>query len=165
VKRPSCLRFAAAIALSSVLRDRSCISCRMSVRDSSPITLTPLYKNLHTQSCRRSRSCGSGSARRDIRAFPADARRRSGFQLRKVQQGLEPDYWKPMTSVGPGVREIRIQIDLAHRVFYVATFEEAVYVLHAFEKKTRKTSRRDLKLGRERYLDLLKKRAKDAKKK
>jgi phage-related protein len=76
-----------------------------------------------------------GSARRDIRAFPPDARRLSGFQLRKVQQGLDPDDWKPMTSVGPGVREIRIQTDLAHRVFDVATFEEAAYVLHAFERR------------------------------
>jgi phage-related protein len=54
-----------------------------------------------------------GSARRDLRAFPSDARRRSGFQLRKVQQGLDPDDWKPMTSVGVGVREIRIQTELA----------------------------------------------------
>ncbi len=106
-----------------------------------------------------------GTARRDLRAFPAIARRRSGFQLRKVQQGLDPDDWKPMTSVGAGVREIRIQTDLAHRVFYVATFEEAVYVLHGFEKKTRKTPPHDLNLARDRYRALLKKRAQDAKKK
>ena len=106
-----------------------------------------------------------GSARRDIRAFPSDARRRSGFQLRKVQQGLVPDDWKPMTSVGPGVREIRIQTDLVHRVFYIATFDDAVYVLHAFEKKTRKTPAHDMTLARDRYRALLKKRAQDAKKK
>lgn len=106
-----------------------------------------------------------GSARRDIRAFPSDARRRSGFQLRKVQQGLDPDDWKPLTSVGPGVREIRIQTELAHRVFYLATFAEAVYVLHAFEKKTRKTPAHDVTLARDRYRALLKKRAEDAKKK
>ena len=106
-----------------------------------------------------------GSARRDIRAFPSDARRRSGFQLRKVQQGLDPDDWKPMTSVGPGVREIRIQTDLAHRVLYVATFDDAVYVLHAFEKKTRKTPAHDMTLARDRYRALLKRRAQDAKKK
>jgi phage-related protein len=105
-----------------------------------------------------------GSARRDIRAFPADAQRRSGFQLRKVQHALDPDDWKPMTSVGPGVREIRIQTELAHRVFYLATFEEAVYVLHAFEKKTPKTPRHDIEVARERYRALLKKRAEDAKK-
>ena len=69
-----------------------------------------------------------------------------------------------MTSVGTGVREIRIQTDLAHRVFYVATFEEAVYVLHAFEKKTRKTPPHDVQLARERFRALLKTRAEDAKK-
>ena len=105
-----------------------------------------------------------GSARRDLRAFPSDARRRSGFQLRKVQQGLDPDDWKPMTSVGVGVREIRIQTELAHRVFCLATFDEAVYVLHAFEKKTRKTPQPDVALARERYRALLKRRAEDAKK-
>jgi phage-related protein len=106
-----------------------------------------------------------GSARRDLRSFPSDARRRSGFQLRRVQQGLDPDDWKPMGSVGPGVREIRIQTERAHRVFYLAMFEEAVYVLHAFEKKTRKTPPHDLALARDRYRGLLKKRADDAKKK
>ena len=106
-----------------------------------------------------------GSARRDLRAFPTTARRRSGFQLRKVQQGLDPDDWKPMTSMGAGVREIRIQTDLAYRIFYVATFEEAVYVLHGFEKKTRRTPPHDLNLARDRYRALLKKRAEDAKKK
>ena len=82
-----------------------------------------------------------------------------------MQQGLDPDDWKPMTSVGPGVREIRIQTDLAHRVFYVATFDESVYVLHAFEKKTRKTPPHHVTLARDRYRALLKKRAEDAKKK
>ena len=105
-----------------------------------------------------------GSARRDLRAFPADARRRGGFQLRRVQQGFDPDDWKPMASVGPGVREIRIHTELAHRVFYLATFEEAVYVLHAFEKRTRKTPPHELTLARDRYRALLKKRADDAKK-
>jgi phage-related protein len=105
-----------------------------------------------------------GSARRDVRAFPAVARRRGGFQLRRVQQGLDPEDWKPMTTVGPGVREIRIQTELAHRVFYLATFDEAVYVLHAFEKRTRKTSPHELTLARDRYRALLKKRANDAKK-
>jgi phage-related protein len=106
-----------------------------------------------------------GTARRDIRAFPADARRRCGFQLRKVQQGLDPDDWKVMASVGPGVREIRIRTEVAHRVFYVATFEEAVFVLHAFEKRTPKTAVHDVRLARDRYRALVKKRADDAKKK
>jgi phage-related protein len=58
-------------------------------------------------------------------------------------------------TVGPGVREIRVHTDVAHRIFYVATFGEAVYVLHVFEKKTRKTSQRDIQLGRERFKTLL----------
>ena len=92
-----------------------------------------------------------GSSRRNLREFPLLARRLAGFQLRRVQQGLEPDDWKPMPTVGPGVREIRIRIAGAHRVFYVATRTEAVYVLHAFEKKTQKTTAHDLEIGRERF--------------
>ena len=92
-----------------------------------------------------------GNSRRDLRGFPARARRLTGFQLRRVQQGLEPDDWKPMPTVGPGVREIRIHVEGAHRVFYVAARAEAIYVLHAFEKKTQKTSARDLQIGRDRF--------------
>jgi phage-related protein len=92
-----------------------------------------------------------GSSRGDLRAFPALPRRLVGLQLRRVQQGLDPDDWKPMQTVGPGVREIRIQIAGAHRVFYVTTRPEAVYILHAFEKKTRKTSTHDLRIGRDRF--------------
>jgi phage-related protein len=92
-----------------------------------------------------------GSSRRDLRAFPAVPPRLTGFQLRRVQQGLDPDDWKPMPTVGPGVREIRIHVAGAHRVFYVATRAEAIYVLHAFEKKTQKTAARDLEIGRDRF--------------
>ena len=95
-----------------------------------------------------------GSSRRDLRGFPALARRLAGFQLRRVQQGLEPNDWKPMQNVGPGVREVRIHIAGAHRVFYIAAQAEAVYVLHAFEKKTRKTSSHDLEIGRDRFRTL-----------
>ena len=91
-----------------------------------------------------------GSSRRDIRAFPALVRRLAGFQLRRIQQGLEPDDWKSIQTVGPGVREIRVHIAGAHRVFYLATRADAIYVLHAFEKKTQKTSANDLRTGRER---------------
>ena len=92
-----------------------------------------------------------GSSRGDLREFPALPRRLAGFQLRRVQQGLDPDDWKPMQTVGPGVREIRIQIAGAYRVFYVTARPEAIYVLHAFEKKTQKTSARDLRIGRQRF--------------
>jgi phage-related protein len=91
-----------------------------------------------------------GSSRRDLRVFPALARRLAGFQLRRVQHGLDPDDWKPMQTVGPGVREIRIHVAGAHRVFYLATRAEAIYVLHAFEKKRQKTSAHDLRIGRDR---------------
>ena len=91
-----------------------------------------------------------GSSRDDVRAFPPDARRVAGFQLRRVQQGLEPNDWKPMPSAGAGVHEICIHTGLEHRVFYVARFEKGVYVLHAFEKRSRKTPKRDLDLARER---------------
>jgi phage-related protein len=104
-----------------------------------------------------------GSSRRDLRAFPALARRLTGFQLRRVQQGLDPDDWKPMPTVGPGVREIRIHVEGAHRVFYVTTRAEADYVLHAFEKKTQKTAARDLKIGRDRFQALGKLRQKHGK--
>jgi len=92
-----------------------------------------------------------GSSRVDLRAFPAIARRLAGLQLRRVQQGLDPDDWRPMQTIGPGVREIRIHIAGAHCVFYVATRPEAIYVLHAFQKKTQKTSAQDLQIGRNRF--------------
>lgn len=96
-----------------------------------------------------------GSSRKDVRAFPNDARRMAGFQLRRVQQGLDPFDWKPMPSIGPGVREIRIHTGLEHRVCYVAKLGEAVYVLHAFEKRTRTTSRYDVALAKQRYQTLI----------
>jgi phage-related protein len=98
-----------------------------------------------------------GSALDDLRAFPEAARREAGHQLDQVQHGREPDDWKPMNTVGRGVREIRIRDAAgAFRVLYVAKFENAVYVLHCFQKKTQKTSKADLDLARQRYRDLLK---------
>jgi phage-related protein len=93
----------------------------------------------------------AGSAREDLRAFPGDARRVAGHQLHLVQQGLRPYDWKPMTSVGPGVYELRIHTAVEHRVFYVAKFAEGVYVLHAFQKKTQQTAQQDIEIARERY--------------
>ncbi len=102
-----------------------------------------------------------GNAREELRAFPVDARRRVGFELDQVQRGLLPTDWRPMTSIGSGVLEIRIHTGVDHRVFYVAKFQEAVYVLHAFEKKRRKTSKQDIELGRARLSQLLAQRRKD----
>jgi len=100
-----------------------------------------------------------GSSLEDLRAFPEDARRHAGYQLGRVQQGLLPIDWKPMTTVGPGVIEIRVHTRLEHRVFYVAKFEEAVYVLHAFEKRTRQTSQAEIALAQKRLADLIRRRA------
>jgi phage-related protein len=72
-----------------------------------------------------------------------------------VQQGLDPTDWKPMTSVGTGVREIRIQTGREHRILYVASFADAIYILHAFEKKSRATPHRELELAKRRLAQLL----------
>ena len=92
-----------------------------------------------------------GSSRADLKAFPADARRTAGFQLHLVQLGSDPNDWKPFRSAGPGIREIRVHTGLEHRVVYVATFAEAVYVLHAFAKKTSKTTQCDVRIARVRF--------------
>ena len=96
-----------------------------------------------------------GSSLDDVRSFPAKARRAAGYQLGRVQQGLMPDDWKPMTTVGAGVYEIRIHTALEHRVFYVAKYEEAVYVIHAFEKRTPQTREADIAVARNRLADFL----------
>lgn len=97
-----------------------------------------------------------GSALDDLRDFPVTARQDAGFQIDRVQRGRNPDNWKPMSTVGRGVREIRIQDDTdAFRVIYVARFSGAVYVLHCFEKKTQKTRKADLDLATKRYRELV----------
>jgi phage-related protein len=98
-----------------------------------------------------------GRALDDLRAFPEAAWREAGHQLDQVQHEREPDDWKPMNAVGRGVREIRIRDSAgAFRVLYVAKFDDVVYVLHCFQKKTQKTSKADLNLSAQRYRDLLK---------
>ncbi|EHH06263.1 hypothetical protein MEA186_29137 [Mesorhizobium amorphae CCNWGS0123] len=92
-----------------------------------------------------------GSSRADVRAFPDDARIEAGWQLELVQRGDDPDDWKPMQIVGAGVREIRVrQASGAFRVIYLATLEDRVLVLHAFQKKTQATSKKDLDLAAQR---------------
>lgn len=98
-----------------------------------------------------------GSALDDLRTFPATARCEAGYQLDQVQNRRDPDDWKPMPTIGSGVCEIRIrEAEGAFRVIYVAKFEDAIYVLHCFQKKTQKTSRIDLELAIRRHKDLLK---------
>ncbi|BCZ78860.1 Phage-related protein [Paraburkholderia steynii] len=93
-----------------------------------------------------------GSSYNDLLAFPDESRRQAGFQLAKVQAGLDPDNWKPFDIVGAGTREIRVnEQEGAFRVMYVAKFVEAVYVLHCFHKKTQATSRQDREIAEARY--------------
>jgi phage-related protein len=95
------------------------------------------------------------SALDDLRAFPAPARREAGHQIDQVQRGRDPDDWRPLNTVAPGVREIRIRDAAgAFRVIYTAKFSDAVYVLHCFQKKTQKTSQVDIELAKKRYRDV-----------
>lgn len=98
-----------------------------------------------------------GDSLEALRSFPRSARREAGYQLDLVQQGLEPDDWKPMKLLGPGVNEIRIRDAAgAFRVIYIAKLDLAIYVLHCFQKKAVKTSRPDLDLSAARYKELMK---------
>ena len=99
-----------------------------------------------------------GDSREAVKDFPQIARQRAGRQLARVQDGLEPADWRPMPSIGLGVSEIRVRADGQYRLIYVAKFLEAVYVLHAFQKKARKTSPADIELARTRYRAMLKER-------
>jgi phage-related protein len=96
-----------------------------------------------------------GDAREVVRDFPKAVREDVGHQLWSVQEGDEPDDWKPMPTVGAGVTELRIHHESEYRVLYVAKFAEGVYVLHAFVKKTQRTARKDLRLAEQRYKDLV----------
>lgn len=105
-----------------------------------------------------------GSSKKVLSSFPEMARRRAGFELRAVQRGQQPSDFKPISSVGRGVEEIRIFTEEAYRIFYIARFEEAIYVLHAFQKKTQKTAQQDIEIGRQRYQQVLENRLEQQKK-
>ena len=92
-----------------------------------------------------------GGAYKDLCSFPDNAKQEAGYQLHLVQMGDDPADWKPMASIGSGVNEIRISEGGAFRVIYVAKFEDTVYVLHAFQKKTQKTPKKDIDLAKDRY--------------
>ncbi len=96
-----------------------------------------------------------GSSHRDLcddALFSADARREAGRQLSQVQFGLDPEHWKPFNEAGAGVKEIILDFkDGWYRVMYLAKFEEAVYVLHCFKKKTNATSKQDKSIAKARY--------------
>ena len=96
----------------------------------------------------------AGSSLEDLRKFPEASRRAVGFELHALQYGLEPSDWRPMPAVGRGVREIRIHTLGEWRVIYIARIHLAIIVLHAFQKKTRKTGRQDIELARKRFKSL-----------
>jgi phage-related protein len=96
-----------------------------------------------------------GNSLECLREFPEDARQDAGYQLDQVQRGKQPSDFKPMPSVGKGVEELRVWDDSGtYRVIYVARLREAVYVLHAFQKKTQATSKHDIDVAKTRYADL-----------
>ena len=98
-----------------------------------------------------------GDSLKRVREFPEDARQDTGYQLDRVQCGMQPDDFKPMPSIGKGVEEIRVRDETgAYRIVYTARLAEAVYVLHAFQKKTQATSKRDIDLAIERFKELMK---------
>ncbi len=93
----------------------------------------------------------------DLRAFPPSAMRDAGYQLDKVQHGLQPEDAKPMPSIGAGAMELRVWDEAGtFRVVYVAKLADAVYVLHCFQKKTQQTAQRDIELARRRFKALMK---------
>ena len=95
-----------------------------------------------------------GTSREDVKSFPEKVRQIVGAELMAIQSGYDPSDWKPMNSIGQGVREIRVQYEGQYRVIYIAKFSESIYVLHAFRKKTQRTSRQDMDLARNRLKQL-----------
>jgi phage-related protein len=97
-----------------------------------------------------------GNSRDDLRMFSDTAKRKTGFQLRRLQRGVEPEDWKPMKTIGAGVLEIRVRDDIgAWRVVCVAKLADAVYVLHAFQKRTQATPKREIDLAAVRFKELM----------
>lgn len=98
-----------------------------------------------------------GNSLNCLREFPDDARQDAGYQLDLVQRGKQPDDFKPMPSIGKGVEELRVWDDSGtYRVIYTARMADFLYVLHAFQKKTQTTSKRDIDIAKERYAQLTK---------
>jgi len=95
-----------------------------------------------------------GSSYEDLLAFSVSAKQHAGFNLDKVQRGNEPQDWKPMTSIGKGVKELRIHCENEYRVIYLAQRSEGIYVLHSFVKKTEQTSLKDRELAKKRFKEV-----------
>ena len=99
----------------------------------------------------------AGDSLARLRDFPPTARRAAGYQLDRIQRGLEPDDWKTIQTIGAGVRELRIRDRArAFRVIYLATLPDRIVVLHAFQKKTQRTTRQDIALATKRFRELRK---------
>lgn len=93
-----------------------------------------------------------GSSYDDLLGFPREPRREAGFQLGQIQAGIDPDDWKSFDVIGAGTREIRIKDSTGiYRVIYVAKFDEAIYILHCFQKKTEATTKHDKDIAEARY--------------
>jgi len=100
-----------------------------------------------------------GSSFKDLLGFSEKARHDAGYQLHRVQNGLDPEDWKPFQTIGSGVKEVRIVDDgNSFRVMYVAKLSERVYVLHSFKKKTQKTTKKDITIAQTRYKAVIKER-------
>jgi len=100
--------------------------------------------------------CFLGNALDCLRDFPDEAKQDAGYQLDKVQRGEQPDDFKPMPSIGRGVEEIRVWDEYGtYRVIYTARLADAVYVLHAFQKKTQATPQRDIDIAKKRFIALI----------
>jgi phage-related protein len=97
-----------------------------------------------------------GDSLKCLRELPSDARQDLGYQLDRLQRGLQPNDFKPLPSVGKGVEEIRVWDESGtFRVIYTARLADAVYVLHAFQKKTQTTSKRDIDIAKKRFNQLI----------
>ncbi len=94
------------------------------------------------------------TTQKDIKNFPEEAKRKAGHELMAIQMGIAPIDWKPMPSIGAGVKEIRIHENGEFRIIYIAKFQEAIYVLHAFQEKTQKTPKKDISLAQTRLKQL-----------
>ena len=93
-----------------------------------------------------------GDSAKQIAKFPEPAKQLTLLELKAAQQGIEPLHWRPMPVIGSGVIELKIRSKSSQfRVLYVAKFKDAIYVLHGFQKKTQKTAKRDIDLGKKRY--------------
>lgn len=99
-----------------------------------------------------------GSSYKDLLEFSQEARQEAGYQLHRVQNGLEPEHWKPFQTVGQGVREIRIsESSNIYRIVYITKFADKIYVLHTFQKQTQQTSHKDINIAKARYRAIVKK--------